>query len=91
MNVNARNCNQQNNCDLHCLIAGVYTGANLHLCVSMYVWQNAKRLPAVSLGECFWECKFSDETAKKALNAHMLKEQELNKVIHSNCSVVLMS
>lgn len=39
MNVNTGNCNQQINCDLHCLIAAVYTEANLHLCGSMYVWQ----------------------------------------------------
>ncbi len=53
VNVNTGNCKQQINCDLHCLIAAIYTEANLHLCVSMHVWQNTKRLPAVSLGECF--------------------------------------
>lgn len=69
--MSARNCNQQINCDLYCLIAGVYTEANLHLCVSVYVWQNAKRLPAISLGECFWECKFWDETAESTERTHV--------------------
>lgn len=37
----------------------------------MYVWQNAKRLPDVSLGECFWECKFWDETAESTERTHV--------------------
>lgn len=73
------NCKQQINCDLHCLSVSVCICVCLCMCGK--IPSGFQPSPSESASE-------SVNSERRQLNAHMLKVQELNKVLHLYCSVI---